>query len=128
MIDEPEILLDSFRHASQKLGLSGADSQINHVALRAPSDENLNETLQRVFKNIEGSAVGAQSEDDLEGLFIALDVNMEVDWKSWSLPNSDAKMSQYTVSLFEKCILTFLPCCSRTPNCSNHCSNAVEFS
>ena len=36
MIDEPEILLDNFRHASQKLGLSGAGSQINHVALRAP--------------------------------------------------------------------------------------------
>jgi hypothetical protein len=36
MIDGPEILLDSFRHASQKLGLPGADSQINHVVLRAP--------------------------------------------------------------------------------------------
>ena len=38
-------------------------------------DENLNETLERVFKNIEGSAVGADSEDDLKGLFDDLDVN-----------------------------------------------------
>jgi type I restriction enzyme M protein len=38
-------------------------------------DENLNETLSKVFRNIEGSAVGAASEDDLKGLFDDLDVN-----------------------------------------------------
>lgn len=42
---------------------------------RAPHDENLNETLERAFRNIEGSAVGAPSEDDLKGLFDDLDVN-----------------------------------------------------
>ena len=38
-------------------------------------DENLNETLRAVFRNIEGSAVGTDSEDDLKGLFDDLDVN-----------------------------------------------------
>lgn len=46
-----------------------------NVRERAPNDENLNETLERVFKNIEGSAVGFDSEDDLKGLFHDLDVN-----------------------------------------------------
>ncbi len=42
---------------------------------RAASDVNLNETLKRVFTNVEGSAVGAESEGDLKGLFADLDVN-----------------------------------------------------
>ncbi|MBN9612053.1 MAG: type I restriction-modification system subunit M, partial [Actinobacteria bacterium] len=46
-----------------------------NVRERAPRDANLNETLERVFKNIEGSAVGTDSEDDLKGLFDDLDVN-----------------------------------------------------
>jgi len=46
-----------------------------NVRKKAPSDENLNETLERVFKNIEGSAQGAGSEDDFKGLFDDLDVN-----------------------------------------------------
>jgi type I restriction enzyme M protein len=47
----------------------------NNVRRRAANDENLNETLERVFANIEGSAVGTESEDDLKGLFDDLDVN-----------------------------------------------------
>src|SRR3954451_21059229 len=46
-----------------------------NVRKRASGDENLNETLARVFKNIEGSALGTDSEDDLKGLFDDLDVN-----------------------------------------------------
>jgi type I restriction enzyme M protein len=46
-----------------------------NVRKRANKDENLNETLQKVFKNIEGSAIGTDSEDDLKGLFDDLDVN-----------------------------------------------------
>ncbi|MCA0360163.1 MAG: type I restriction-modification system subunit M [Armatimonadetes bacterium] len=46
-----------------------------NVRRRAKSDENLNETLERVFNNIEGSAVGTESEDDLKGLFDDLDIN-----------------------------------------------------
>ena len=48
-----------------------------NVRARAPKDENLNETLQQAFKNIEGSAIGADSEDDIKGLFDDLDVNSQ---------------------------------------------------
>ena len=46
-----------------------------NVLKNAPADENLNETLDRVFKNIEQSAQGCDSEDDLKGLFADFDVN-----------------------------------------------------
>ncbi|WP_082159999.1 type I restriction-modification system subunit M [Actinobaculum suis] len=46
-----------------------------NVRARAATDENLNETLQRVFANFEGSAVGTASEDDIKGLFADFDVN-----------------------------------------------------
>jgi len=46
-----------------------------NVRERARRDPNLNETLERVFTNIEASAVGAASESDLRGLFDDLDVN-----------------------------------------------------
>lgn len=38
-------------------------------------DENLNETLESVFKNIESSAQGADSEKNFKGLFDDIDVN-----------------------------------------------------
>lgn len=47
----------------------------SNVLARAATDENLNETLERVFKNIEASAQGAESEVDFKGLFDDLDVN-----------------------------------------------------
>ena len=46
-----------------------------NVTAGAKNDPNLNETLSRIFKNIENSAKGAESEDDLKGLFDDLDVN-----------------------------------------------------
>ena len=46
-----------------------------NVREKAPQDENLNETLEKVFRNIESSAQGHDSEDDLKGLFDDLDVN-----------------------------------------------------
>ena len=46
-----------------------------NVRQRARHDANLNETLSRVFKDVEGSAIGADSEDDFKGLFDDLDVN-----------------------------------------------------
>ena len=46
-----------------------------NVRERARHDENLNETLAKVFRNIETSAVGTASEDDIKGLFDDLDVN-----------------------------------------------------
>jgi type I restriction enzyme M protein len=44
---------------------------------REAAIENLNMTLERVFKNIEGSAVGTESERDIQGLFDDLDVNSQ---------------------------------------------------
>jgi type I restriction enzyme M protein len=46
-----------------------------NVRERARHDENLNETLAKVFRGIEGSAVGTASEGDIKGLFDDLDVN-----------------------------------------------------
>lgn len=46
-----------------------------NVVKRAREDENLNETLEKIFNNIENSAKGAESEDDFSGLFDDIDVN-----------------------------------------------------
>ena len=46
-----------------------------NVCKRAKEDENLNETLEKIFRNIENSAKGAESEDDFAGLFDDIDVN-----------------------------------------------------
>jgi type I restriction enzyme M protein len=46
-----------------------------NVRKNARSDANLNETLTAVFRNIENSAKGTSSEDDIKGLFDDLDVN-----------------------------------------------------
>jgi type I restriction enzyme M protein len=46
-----------------------------NVQKKARNNPNLNETLSAVFKNIESSAKGTESEDDLKGLFDDLDVN-----------------------------------------------------
>jgi len=46
-----------------------------NVRKRARQDANLNETLSKVFKAIEASSIGADSEDDFKGLFDELDVN-----------------------------------------------------
>ncbi|NQV88057.1 MAG: type I restriction-modification system subunit M [Parcubacteria group bacterium] len=46
-----------------------------NVCKNARNDANLNETIKSVFRNIENSAKGANSEDDLKGLFDDIDVN-----------------------------------------------------
>ena len=46
-----------------------------NVLAKAKNNENLNETLERVFNNIENSAVGTESEADLKGLFDDFDTN-----------------------------------------------------
>lgn len=66
-----------------------------NVRRHAAKDENLNETLERVFKNIEGSAVGTDSENDLKGLFDDLDVN------SSKLGNTVAKRNEKLVKLLD---------------------------
>lgn len=46
-----------------------------NVRKNAKSNDNLNETLEKIFKAIEGSAQGTESEDDFKGLFDDIDVN-----------------------------------------------------
>ncbi len=46
-----------------------------NICRNARTNPNLNETLSNVFKNIENSAKGFDSEDDLKGLFDDIDVN-----------------------------------------------------
>jgi type I restriction enzyme M protein len=46
-----------------------------NIRKTAKNDANLNETLAGVFSHIENSAKGADSEEDLKGLFDDLDVN-----------------------------------------------------
>ena len=46
-----------------------------NVRAKAPEDENLNETLESVFRHIEESAKGSESEGSFAGLFDDFDVN-----------------------------------------------------
>lgn len=46
-----------------------------NVAANAESNDDLNITLATIFKNIEGSAIGTASEQDMKGLFSDIDVN-----------------------------------------------------
>ncbi|GAA2027639.1 type I restriction-modification system subunit M [Yaniella flava] len=67
-----------------------------NVRKDAPYDENLNETLEAVFRDIEGSAVGTNSEDDLKGLFDDLNVN------STKLGNTVARRNERLVKLLNE--------------------------
>ncbi len=66
-----------------------------NVRKLAKNNENLNETLENVFKAIEGSAIGAESENDIKGLFDDFDVN------STKLGNTVAKRNEKLVKLLE---------------------------
>ena len=66
-----------------------------NVRAKARHDTNLNETLAAVFRNIESSAKGADSEDDLKGLFDDLDVNAS------KLGNTVEKRNQKLVKLMD---------------------------
>lgn len=67
----------------------------SNVRQRARHDENLNETLSGIFKSIEGSSLGADSEDDFKGLFDDLDVN------SGKLGPTVAKRNEKLVKLLD---------------------------
>ena len=66
-----------------------------NVRKNARNDANLNETLSKIFDNIENSAKGFDSEDDLKGLFDDLDVN------SNKLGGTVEKRNQKLVKLLE---------------------------
>ncbi len=63
------------------------------------ADENLNMTLEKVFRHIEDSAKGSESEDDFSGLF-AIDVSAS--FKHLSDINDDGEqLKDSTVSRME---------------------------
>jgi len=64
-----------------------------NVLKGAKNDENLNETIETIFNNIEASAQGFDSEDDFKGLFEDIDVN------SNRLGNTVAKRNERLVKL-----------------------------
>ena len=66
-----------------------------NVRKRAANDENLNETLERVFRHIEESAKGSQSEGSFAGLFDDFDVN------SNKLGSTVAKRNERLVKLLD---------------------------
>ena len=66
-----------------------------NVRRRAKNEENLNEILSGIFRNIENSAKGADSEDDIKGLFDDLDVN------SNKLGHTVAKRNERLVKLLD---------------------------
>jgi type I restriction enzyme M protein len=66
-----------------------------NVRKNARNNNNLNETLSSVFNNIENSAKGFDSEEDLKGLFADLDVN------SPKLGNSVEKRNQKLAKLLD---------------------------
>lgn len=66
-----------------------------NVRARASLDENLNETLERVFRHIEESAQGSQSENSFAGLFDDFDVN------SNKLGSTIAKRNERLVKLLD---------------------------
>lgn len=66
-----------------------------NVRARASVDENLNETLERIFNHIEESAKGSQSEGSFAGLFDDFDVN------SNKLGSTVAKRNERLVKLLD---------------------------
>ena len=64
----------------------------SNVRDRAAADTNLNETLESIFKAIEGSAMGTDSERDLKGLFDDLDVNSQK--LGSSVPKRNSRLAQ----------------------------------
>ncbi|MFA7678349.1 MAG: type I restriction-modification system subunit M [Candidatus Dojkabacteria bacterium] len=66
-----------------------------NVVKESRNDANLNETLAKIFSNIENSAKGSDSEDDLKGLFADLDVN------SPKLGNTVEERNKRLVNLLE---------------------------
>lgn len=90
-----------------------------NIRRQARHDANLNEALSRVFKDIEGSAIGADSEDDFKGLFDDLDVN------SSKLGPTVAKRNEKLVKLLDA--IGDLPLGSFTDNTIDLFGDAYEY-
>ena len=94
-LNDPEAEFGRVETVAEK-GFYILPSQLfENVRKLAKNNENLNETLENVFKAIEGSAIGAESENDIKGLFDDFDVN------STKLGNTVAKRNEKLVKLLE---------------------------
>jgi len=86
-----------------------------NVRKRAKDDKNLNETLTHIFRNIENSAKGTDSENDIKGLYDDIDLNSNklgstVEKRNQqivkildaigNMPLSNGKFTENTIDLF----------------------------
>lgn len=75
-LDDSEVHDDLRKEFIQAKGFYILPSELfENVRKRASNDENLNETLSKIFKNIEASAQGTSSEKNIKGLFQDIDIN-----------------------------------------------------
>ncbi len=75
-LDDNEINDDIIDEIVSTKGYFIYPSQLfSNVYKKAADDEDLNETLSAIFRNIENSAIGKHSEDNFKGLFDDFDVN-----------------------------------------------------
>ena len=75
-MDDSEIDLDIAQEIVKERGFFLFPSQLfENVYAQARTDENLNETLEEVFQEVEKSTKGTQSERNFAGLFDDFDVN-----------------------------------------------------
>lgn len=76
LLDDKDINDDIIDEIVNTKGYFIYPSQLfSNVYKKSAGDEDLNETLSSVFRNIENSAIGKQSEDNFKGLFDDFDVN-----------------------------------------------------
>lgn len=67
----------------------------SQVLKTAKNNENINETIAKILKNIEASAIGTSSENDIKGLFSDFDVN------SNKLGNTIAERNRNLINLMQ---------------------------
>ncbi len=73
-ISDDEAIIDFKFGIVEEKGFFVLPSQLfENVLKNAKGNENLNTDLAKIFKDIEGSAIGMPSEDDIKGLFDELD-------------------------------------------------------
>ena len=101
-----DIHLDMINEIIEEKGFFIHPSQLfENIRKKAKDDKNLNETLSKIFKSIEASAVGRESEKNFKGLFHDLNVNDQrlggtVDKRNQMLTNllnhiSEMKLGDY---------------------------------
>ena len=76
-----------------------------NVKKNAKNDDNLNQTLSAVFRNIELSSQGAASEEDFKGLFADVDVNSNK--LGASVPQRNAKLVKILDAIGELKLVNF---------------------